>query len=63
MDSLPATEVSLSVLSWINDELREEIARRDRAKRRTRVVAGVKAFAYAGISCGMSMMFMRILQF
>ncbi len=63
MQSLPATEVSISMLSWLNDELREEIARREDTKRQSRIAAGMKAVVVAGISGGMSMMFMRILQF
>ena len=63
MQSLPASEFSISILSWINDELREEIALREQVKRRSRIASGMKAVALAGISGGMSMMFLRILQF
>ncbi len=63
MNSLPSTDLSVSVLSWLGDELREEIARRETVSRRTRIATGMKSVIVAGVSGGMSLMFLRLLQF
>lgn len=62
MNSFPASDLSISVLSWINDELREQIAQREQAERRSRIASGVKSVIIAGVSGGMSLMFLRLLQ-
>ncbi len=63
MNSLPATDLSISVLSWLGDELREEIARRETAHRYSQIVTGMKSVVVAGLSGGMSLMILKILQF
>jgi len=63
MNSLPASDLSISVLSWISDELREQIDQREEAERRSRITSGVKSVIIAGISGGMSLMFLHLLQF
>lgn len=63
MNSYPATELSISVLSWISDELRDQVAQIEQAERRSRIASGVKSVIVAGVTGGMSLMFLRLLQF
>jgi len=45
-------EISVSFLSWINDELRKEVQRREEAEKATRLVTSFKTFLVAGVSGG-----------
>ncbi len=63
MKSYPATDLGISVLSWINDELREQVAEIEQAERRSRIASGVKSVIIAGVTGGMSLMLLRLVQF
>ena len=63
MKSFPATDLSISVLSWIGDELREQVAQIEQEERRARITSGVRSVIAAGLTGGMSLMLLQLLQF
>ncbi|QDT49747.1 hypothetical protein Pan258_38020 [Symmachiella dynata] len=63
MKSFPATDLSISVLSWIGDELREQVAQVEQEERRARITSGVRSVIAAGLTGGMSLMLLQLLQF
>jgi hypothetical protein len=46
------TEISVSFLSWINEELRREVEKRKEIESPPRVVTSFKTFLVAGVSGG-----------
>lgn len=62
MKSFPATDLSLSVMSWISDELREQVAQIERDERRARITSGVRSVIVTGLTGGMSLMLLRLFQ-
>jgi len=62
MNSFPATDLSISVLSWISDELREQVAQIERDNRRARITSGVRSVIVTGLTGGMSLMLLHLFQ-
>jgi len=63
MKSFPATDLSISVLSWIGDELREQVAQVEQEERQARITSGVRSVIVAGLTGGMSLMLLQLLHF
>lgn len=47
--SYATTELSVSLLSWINEELRKEVQRREELERKPRFITNFKTFLVAGV--------------